>query len=115
MVKIRYQPSEEDRRKVKTLAGFGIPHKQIGVLMDLRSPKTLRRYFSKELKLGIVESSTSVMQSLFKSAASGRHPAMTSFYLKTRAGWGPGMTLKREAEEDEQLIFVYEDYEVPAE
>ena len=92
------------------LAGLGIRQDQICALIGLRSPKTLRRYFARELALGIVESSTKVGQTAFKMAASRRDPAMTIFWLKTRAGWHPGMTVNAEAEQDVRLIYVYEDY-----
>jgi hypothetical protein len=108
-----YQPTEEIRQRVKMLAGLGIRQAQICVLVDLRSLKTLRRYFAKELSLGIAESSTRVLQTLFKRATSRRDPKSTIFWLKTRAGWSPDMTAAPETERDEQLIFVYEDYKLP--
>ena len=105
-----YQPTEETRKRVKLLAGLALSQEQICVLIGLRSPKTLRRYFSGELALGPIESDTSVRQTAFKLAASRTNPRMTAFWLKTRAGWSPGMAINRETEGDEHLIYVYEDY-----
>jgi hypothetical protein len=114
MAKTKYQPTEENRKKVKTLAGFGLKHEQICMLMGLRSPKTLRRYFSKELSLGIAESSINVLRTALTLASSRRDPGMTIFWLKTRARWSPGMTVNPEAERDEEVIYLYEDYKLPA-
>ena len=113
MPNIRYQPTEENRTQVKTLAGFGMRQEQICVLIGLRSPKTLRRYFSKELLLGIAESSTRVLQTSFKLAISRRDPKSTIFWLKTRGRWSPGMMATPETGRDEQMIYLYEDYKPP--
>ena len=110
MTKNRYQPTEKNRKKVKALAGLGLPQEQICILIGLRSPKTLRRYFSKELSLGIAESCSNVSTTAFKLASSGTNPAMTIFFLKTRARWSPGMAVTSQRERDEQLIYIYEDY-----
>jgi hypothetical protein len=110
----RYQPTEETRKRVKVLAGLGLPQEQICTLIGLRSPKTLRRYFSKELSLGIAESSANVLQASFKLASSRKNPAAAIFWLQTRARWSRGMTAAPGTESDEQLIYLYEDYKVPA-
>jgi hypothetical protein len=98
---------------VQRLSGLGLRNEQICAVIGLRSPKTLRRYFSKELALGLAESSTNVRRTAFKMAISRRDPAMTIFFLKTRAGWSPRMTWTSEAEGNEQVIYLYEDYQVP--
>ena len=113
MTKTRYQPTEKTRQKVKALAGVGLPQEKICILIGLRSTKTLRRYFSKELALGIAETCTRVAKTAYGLASSGKNPAMTIFYLKTRAGWSPGMAVTSQRERDEQLIFIYEDYKLP--
>ena len=114
MPRNRYQPTPEKRKQVNMLAGFGVSHEQICTLIGLRSPKTLRRYFSSELSFGIAESHTGVLQTAFKLATSRRNPAMTAFWLKTRARWSPAMTLNAEGAGDEQVVFIYEDYVPPA-
>ncbi len=110
----RYRPTQEKRERVKALAGLGIPQEQICRMIGLRSQKTLRRYFSKELSLGIAESSANVLQTSFKLASSRRNPAMTIFWLKTRARWWANTTVRPETDCVEQLIYLYEDYKVPA-
>src|SRR5260370_42147386 len=87
---------EERRRRVKTLAGLGLRQEQICTIIGIRSRKTLRKRFAKELCLGVVEARREVMQSFFKSATSGRNPRMTMLRLKTRARWSE----KRKPEDD---------------
>jgi len=116
MPKSKYQPTPETRRQVKTLAGLGLRHEQICLSIGLRSPKTLRRNYSRELVLGIAESSTRIRQTAYRLATSGRDPAMTIFFLKTRAGWSPDMNTKRKEELEEQVVYIYGDYKLaPAE
>ena len=114
MPKSRHQPTEERRAQVKTLAGLGVPQQQICRLIGLRSPKTLRRYYGTELSLGIAESTTNVLRTAFKLASSRRDPAMTMFWLKTRAHWRPGRMAKPEREREQEVMYVYEDYTLPA-
>jgi hypothetical protein len=113
MTKNRYQPTEKTRDRVKALAGVGLSQEQICTMIELRSPKTLRRYYSKELARGIAETCTSVSKTAFSLATSGKNPAMTIFLLKTRARWSPGMNVTSQSERDENLIFIYEDYKLP--
>src|SRR5437762_1372618 len=75
-------------RKVKALAGFGVRKEDICAIMGLRSPKTLRKRFRRELDLGVVEARAKVTQAAFKLATSGRDPASTMFWLTRRARWG---------------------------
>src|SRR5438132_13604916 len=87
-VKIVHGITDEELRKtVRTLAGFGVRQEQICAIVGIRSPKTLRKRFPRELSLGVVEARARVMQAAFKSATSGRNPGMTMFWLKTRARW----------------------------
>src|SRR6266478_10196887 len=80
--------TEEQRRKVRALAGFGVRQEDICAIMGLRSTKTLRKRFGRELELGVVEARAKVAQAAFKLATSGRDPASTMFWLERRARWG---------------------------
>jgi hypothetical protein len=91
--------TEEQRRRVKALAGFGLRQEDICAIIGLRSTKTLRKRFGRELELGVVEARAQVTQAAFKLAASGRDPASTMFWLKSRARWGvkdPESEVRRE-------------------
>src|SRR6266404_4424910 len=80
--------TEEQRRKVRALAGFGVRQEDICAIIGLRSTKTLRKRFGRELDLGVVEARAKVTQAAFKMDTSGRDPASTIFWLKQRARWG---------------------------
>lgn len=92
--------TEEQRRTVKALAGCGMRQEDICIIIGLRSTKTLRKRFRKELELGVVEARANVQQVAFKQATSGRDPKATMFWLSGRAGWGRKDPDNELAEED---------------
>jgi AraC-like DNA-binding protein len=51
------------------------------------SEKTLRRCFKAELELAAATANAVVANMAYAMASSGKEPAMTMFWLKTRAGW----------------------------
>ena len=59
-----------------------ISHGSIGI-----SDPTLRRAFRDELDKAGIEANAKVAEVCFKMATSGKVPAATFFWLKTRAGW----------------------------
>jgi hypothetical protein len=79
--------TEERRQIVRSMAGYGLPQQDIATSVGLRSTKTLRKHFRMELDRGVVDAKAKVLQTLFKMAASGQHPAATIFWVKTRLGW----------------------------
>src|SRR2546426_2802126 len=79
---------EEQRKTVKALAGYGLRQEEICAIIGLRSPKTLRKRFRKEVELGVVEARANVKQAAFKQATSGHDPKATRFWLKSHANWG---------------------------
>src|SRR4051794_30593026 len=87
MARARFRPSDEQRQKVKALAGYGLSHQDIATVAGVGCVATLRKYFHEELTLGPLEAQSNVMRALFRQASSGRNPAATMFWLKTRAGW----------------------------
>ena len=109
MPRKRYEPTEEQRALVKRLAGCRLGQEQICAMVGLRSPKTLRRHFQRELSSGMVEAMTRVKKTAFQMATSGQHPQMTVYWLQTRARWSKQMN------KAEQVIetFVIEPYEPP--
>jgi hypothetical protein len=87
MSRPKFSPTEEHRRLVKTLSAYGIPQEQIRRRIGIRSAKTLRRHFRKELDEGISDANFNVSRTLYKMATSGTHIAATLFWLKCRGGW----------------------------
>src|SRR3954470_5877216 len=83
----RRQGTDEQRQTVKSLAGYGLPRKDIAQVIGVDCVDTLLQRFDHELSLGQLEAQSNVLSTLFRMASSGQHPAATMFWLKTRAGW----------------------------
>ena len=85
---VPYQPTDEQRRLVKVMSGFGIPQQDIASQIGVDA-KTLRKHFWTELEVGHVEANAKVAASLFKKATGeGREAVVAAiFWLKCRAGW----------------------------
>jgi hypothetical protein len=82
-----FKPTDEQRRLVRLMAAVGIPQENIGVKIGVRCPKTLRKHFREELDIGSTDANFNVGQTLYKMAVSGKFPAATIFWAKTRLGF----------------------------
>ncbi len=84
----QYAPTDKERAQCKALAGMGVPHTDIAIVLQISAP-TLRRHFRSELDSGAIEANAKVAQSLFKQATDAHKPSVVAciFWLKTRAGW----------------------------
>jgi hypothetical protein len=80
------EPTDEQRRTVKAMSGFGVPHDNIATHIGI-DPKTLRKHFREELDRGSIEATTKVAQSLFNMATQGNNVAAAFFWMKARVGW----------------------------
>jgi hypothetical protein len=87
MARPKFVAAEEQRRTVKSLSAYGLSHEGIAQMVSLRSPKTLRKHFRKELDLGAIEGTAQVAQTRFQMAKSGKYPAATIHYLEKRQRW----------------------------
>lgn len=81
-----FKPTQEQREKVESMAGYGLTAEQICNLIEV-SRGTLFKYFGDELKQGEGKAHVQITQRAFEMARNGRNPAMTMFWLKCRAGW----------------------------
>ena len=84
MPRPRLNPSEDQRRVVKSMAAMGTPQEHISRRIGIRSAKTLRKYFRDELDFGTAEANYNVTLTLYQMATSGKSIAATQFWLKTR-------------------------------
>lgn len=89
-----FKPTDEDRQRVQTLAGLGLRHDEIalmvlwpnGVPID---EKTLQAHFARELAVGPVLANSQVAQAVLKKAL-GNGPqsgTLAIWWTKTRMGW----------------------------
>src|SRR5215207_1173106 len=81
-----HEPTEQSRRTVRAMAGFGIPEEQISKAVGI-SPHTLRKHYRHDLDVAHVEATAKVAQSLFRMATEGGNVAAAIFWMKARAGW----------------------------
>ena len=81
-----FEPTDEQRRVVRAMAGLGLPHDDIAVLIDLDTP-TLRHHFQRDLVRGAAEGTAKVAQTLFQLATVDRNVSAVVFWMKARAGW----------------------------
>lgn len=82
----RHSPTEEERRTVKALSGYGVPQEDIAIHMDMDA-KTLRKHYRRELDRGTIEANAKVAQTLFTMATVDKNVAAAIFWMKARAGW----------------------------
>lgn len=70
------------------MAGFGIPHEDIGRVIGI-GPKALREHYRAELDTGHVKANAAVARNLFQIATGSGTGSVTAaiFWLKVRAGW----------------------------
>jgi hypothetical protein len=87
MPRPRLTPTDEQRRLVKNLAAMGNLQQDIAMMIGIRSPKTLRKYFRLELDRGATEANSNVAQTMYMMATDGKHVGAAAFWLKCRAGW----------------------------
>ncbi len=83
MPRLSFRPTKERRKLVKTLAALGVCHEDIATAIGIRSPKTLRKHFRKELACGMAEANAAVTRVAYEMATSGKLPIMTRFWLNT--------------------------------
>ncbi len=81
-----FEPSTEQRRLARAMAGLGLPQEQIALLLEV-DPKTLRKHFRDDLDRGMAEANVKIAQSLFNMATTGGSVAAAIFWMKARAGW----------------------------
>ena len=78
-----FKPTKEQRKLVKSLAAIGMRHDHIAIVIGVRSPKTIRKHFRKELSLGSAEAIATVTRVAYQMATSGKYPDMTDWWLST--------------------------------
>lgn len=80
-----HQPTDETRERVKTLAGYGIPHDDIARLIGV-SDVTMRKHYRAELDVGHAAASAEVIGALYKNVMRGDTTAAI-WWTKVRCGW----------------------------
>jgi len=84
----KYKPSNDDYSKVEEMVTIGLDQHTIAKVMGI-SNATLTKYFAHNLLVGKDKRTARVAGVAYEMAVSGESPSMTTFWLKTQAGWSP--------------------------
>jgi len=101
-----FTATEDQRRMVRAMAGYGVPHDDISLVVKC-SPPTLRKWFRHELDVAGIEANARVAQTLFQQATTSGNIAATIFWLKARAGWREKHTVEVTGENGAPLAKAY--------
>lgn len=83
-----YKPTDDDYSKVEEMVTIGLDQHTIAKVMGI-SNATLTKYFMHNLLVGKEKRTARVAGVAYEMAVSGENPSMTTFWLKTQAGWSP--------------------------
>src|SRR5215216_4237130 len=84
-----FRPSDEQRRMVEAMTGYGIPQQDIARVIGIHE-ESLRKHFRQELDTGVAKANARVAEFLFEQATGQRGEGSVTaaiFWLKTRARW----------------------------
>ena len=82
-----FSPTEQERRQVEALSGYGLPFEQVAVLIrDGISLDTLRKRFPRELSVGKAKANAQATKTAFQKVISG-DTAMIKYWCATQVGW----------------------------
>ena len=85
--RMAFEPTENERKQVEAMSGYGLPIEQIAVLVrDGIDADTLRKHFAKELIAGKAKANSGVGRTLFQKAMGGDTAAMI-WWSKTQMKW----------------------------
>ena len=79
-------PTDEQRKFVQGLISYGATQDEICTFLTITKP-TLHKHYRRELDIGMLYANAMVGQTAYKMATSGKSPALTIFWAKSRMGW----------------------------
>jgi len=84
----KYNPTDDDYKKVEEMVLIGLDQHTIAKIMGV-SIGTLVKYYKATLETAREQRTAKVAGVAYEMAVSGQSPSMTTFWLKTQAGWTP--------------------------
>ena len=84
----KYNPTDDDYKKVEEMVLIGLDQHTIAKIMGV-SIGTLVKYYKATLETARETRTARVAGVAYEMAVSGQSPSMTTFWLKTQAGWTP--------------------------
>ena len=89
-----FEPTENERKQVEAMSGYGLPIEQIAVLVrDGIDADTLRKHFVKELTAGKAKANAQVGKTLFQKVMAGDTTAAI-WWSKTQMRWAETQRLE---------------------
>src|SRR4051812_42135581 len=84
-------PTEQNRQNVEAMSGYGLTQQDIAIHLDI-DPRTLVKYYSRELELGPVKAKTHVLQAAYQQAISGTNVFATWIWFKSLGRGGDDLS-----------------------
>jgi hypothetical protein len=83
-----HRPTDVGRGQVEALAGFGVRHEDIGLVIGI-DDKTLRKWYRHELDAGKAKANAKMAQNIFQKAlgTGAQAGTLAIFWAKTQMGW----------------------------
>ncbi len=81
----KHKPTDEQRKTVETLSGFGIHQVDIAKMIGIND-QTLRKWYREELDIGIIKANSQVVQSLYNKCMGGDAGSL-KWWTIARMGW----------------------------
>lgn len=94
-----WNPTDSDKVKAETLAGYGVPHTMIALILGVHV-ETLTIHLSDLLDLGEAKATANVAKSLYAKAVEQNDLGAQIFWLKARAGWRETVKVEHEHHRD---------------
>jgi hypothetical protein len=82
----KHKSTQKNRTQVEEMAGYGLPHEQIGAIIGI-DDKTLRKYYRIELDRGKASANAKVVKSLFHKATEDKDTTAMIWWTKAQMGW----------------------------
>lgn len=81
-----FVPTDKDRATVKAMTGYGGTQDDIAKVLGI-GDDTLRKYFVRELEIGVIEANTAMTQALFINGTRHNNVSAQIYWHKTRHQW----------------------------
>jgi hypothetical protein len=100
-----FVPTDEERKQVEAMAGYGVPHDNIAALVRGGiDSDTLKKHFKQQLQQGKAKANAKVGQTLFQKATAGDTTAAI-WWSKTQMGWKDSVQIS--GDPDQPLVTKY--------
>jgi len=96
----KHKPTTKTRKQTEEMAGYGLPHEQIGAIIGI-DDKTLRKHYRTELDRGKAMASVAVAKSLFQKATEDGDTTAMIWWTKSQMGW---TDKPKESDEEPQAL-----------